>query len=107
MTKKQKRLLVRLRLTQADAASMSDRAIARELGVSQPFVGAQRRIVAPKQVATPFPVPAFANTAPPIRNARTVATRELCKWVADWARSESRGTPLAPGRALCDGDPFQ
>jgi hypothetical protein len=40
---REKRLLVLGRLTQADADSLSDRAVARELGVSQPFVGAMRR----------------------------------------------------------------
>ena len=36
-------MLVELRLKQDDAAAKSDRALARELGVSQPFVGKQRR----------------------------------------------------------------
>ena len=43
MTRRQKVMLVELRLKQDDAAGKSDRALARELGVSQPFVGKQRR----------------------------------------------------------------
>src|SRR5438093_5062189 len=43
-TRREKRLLVLGRLAQGDAATLSDRAIARELGVSQPFVGALRRL---------------------------------------------------------------
>jgi hypothetical protein len=42
LTQQQKRLLVRRRFAKPDAASRSDRAIARELGVSQPFVSALR-----------------------------------------------------------------
>lgn len=45
LSRRQKRLLVRGRLSEPGAAAMSDRAIARELGVSQPFVSAQRRLV--------------------------------------------------------------
>ena len=41
----EKRMLVRGRLVAPDAADLSDREIARELGVSQPFVSAQRRFV--------------------------------------------------------------
>ena len=43
LTRRQKRLIVLGRLASLDAAAMSDRAIARELGVSQPFVSALRR----------------------------------------------------------------
>lgn len=43
LTRRQKRLLVVGRLVEADAEGLSDRAIARELGVSQPFVSAIRR----------------------------------------------------------------
>jgi len=43
LTHRQKRLLVQGRLMEPDAATRSDRAIARELGVSQPFVGGLRR----------------------------------------------------------------
>src|SRR5262245_25204175 len=42
-TNKEKRAMVRVRLSQADAAELSDRAIARELNVSQPFVSGVRR----------------------------------------------------------------
>lgn len=45
LTRRQKRLLVQGRLAEADADTLSDRAIARELGVSQPFVSALRRSV--------------------------------------------------------------
>src|SRR5688572_16763642 len=43
LTRRQKRLLVQGRLIEEDAREMSDRAIARELRVSQPFVSALRR----------------------------------------------------------------
>lgn len=51
VTHRQKRLLVLGRLTEVDASSLSDRAIARELGVSQPFVGAVRRRRAQRTVS--------------------------------------------------------
>src|SRR5687768_14115738 len=44
-TRRQKRLLVQGRLIEPDAPGLSDRAIARELRVSQPFVSAMRRHV--------------------------------------------------------------
>lgn len=43
LTRRQKRLMVQGRLTEPDAQDLSDRAIARELDVSQPFVSALRR----------------------------------------------------------------
>ena len=43
LTRRQKRLVVGGRLIEPDAEGLSDRAIARELGVSQPFVSAMRR----------------------------------------------------------------
>lgn len=43
LTRRQKRLLVGGRLAEPDAGDLSDRAIARELSVSQPFVSAMRR----------------------------------------------------------------
>ena len=46
-----KRSRVLARLSQPDAAKLSDRAIARELRVSQPFVGKLRRSLSP-QLAT-------------------------------------------------------
>lgn len=45
LSNSEKRMLVRGRLAAPDAARLSDRQIARELGVSQPFVSAQRRVV--------------------------------------------------------------
>lgn len=42
-TRRQKRLLVQGRFSESDAGELSDRAIARELGVSQPFVSGLRR----------------------------------------------------------------
>jgi DNA-binding CsgD family transcriptional regulator len=45
LTRREKNLLVKGRLLEPDAAGLSDRAIARELGVSQPFVSALRRQV--------------------------------------------------------------
>ena len=57
---RQKRLLVLGRLAEPDADRLSDRAIARELNVSQPFVGRVRRPAgpvrsAPTQPAAPIP----------------------------------------------------
>lgn len=46
LTKRQKQLIVWGRLAQPDASELSDRGIARELGVSQPFVSKLRRRVA-------------------------------------------------------------
>lgn len=43
LNRRQKRLVTLGRLRERDAASLSDRAIARELGVSQPFVSRLRR----------------------------------------------------------------
>lgn len=43
LTRRQKRLLVGGRLVEPDSDRLSDRAIARELGVSQPFVSSIRR----------------------------------------------------------------
>jgi hypothetical protein len=43
LSRRQKRLLVLGRLSEPDADEKSDRALARELGVSQPFVGELRR----------------------------------------------------------------
>jgi hypothetical protein len=45
LTRRQKRFLVLGRLGEPDANVVSDRSIARELGVSQPFVSAMRRRV--------------------------------------------------------------
>jgi hypothetical protein len=45
LSRAQKRLLVYGRLVMPDAAQLSDRAVARELGVSQPFVSARRRVL--------------------------------------------------------------
>ncbi len=81
MTHKQKRLLVKLRLTQTDAASMSDRALARELGVSQPFVGSQRRAMR-------------------VRLTTESPERSIVRWVR-WNAFEQE-----VGQAACDGDPF-
>jgi hypothetical protein len=49
LTRRQKRLLVGGRLVEPDARGLSDRAIARELGVSQPFVSAIRRTAGQRQ----------------------------------------------------------
>lgn len=49
LSHRQKRLIVRGRLAELDAGSMSDRAIARELNVSQPFVSALRRELQPSE----------------------------------------------------------
>ena len=55
----EKRMLVRGRLIAPDSEGLSDRQIARELGLSQPFVSAQRRFVrgvldeVPPQIASP------------------------------------------------------
>lgn len=100
MTQRQKRMLVRLRLAQTDAASMSDRALARELGVSQPFVGAQRR-------AFSASVEKKLNT-----NLDSLPRQRHCDpSTLRWNRVghdefRSPRLPVAPGRALCDGDPF-
>jgi hypothetical protein len=45
LTRRQKQLIVLGRLAEPDAACFSDRALARQLGVSQPFVSAQRRLI--------------------------------------------------------------
>jgi hypothetical protein len=45
LTRRQKQLIVLGRLAEPDAACFSDRALARQLGVSQPFVSAQRRLL--------------------------------------------------------------
>jgi len=109
MTHKHKRLFVRLRLTQADAASMSDRALARELGVSQPFVGAQRRSFGPPQAtvvdAGLAPSSVLERTFNASQDGRDPLDRQ---WNPSVQRDEVRSprAPFAPGRALCDGDPF-
>jgi len=62
---------VRGRLAEPDAVAISDRAIARELGVSQPFVSALRRLShgapgagAPDTVSDPAPLAENATSSP-------------------------------------------
>ena len=71
LTRRQKRWLVRGRLAEPDAVAISDRAIARELGVSQPFVSALRRLShgapgagAPDTVSDPAPLAEGATSSP-------------------------------------------
>lgn len=52
LTRREKRLIVQGRLLDPDTAALSDRAIARELDVSQPFVGSVRRRLALRSSAT-------------------------------------------------------
>jgi len=66
-TRREKRLLVLGRLAQADAAQLSDRAIARELGVSQPFVSALRR---QRDEASGEPAETLEDAAPEPSSAR-------------------------------------
>src|SRR5688572_6661305 len=100
-------MLVQLRLAQPDAAAMSDRALARELGVSQPFVGAQRRLIQPR-------LPAHHSTNEPIqsvfRERTTTAQEALDRYHDQWSalgkvRRVSWPAELDSPRALTDADP--
>jgi hypothetical protein len=85
---------------------MSDRAIARELGVSQPFVGSQRRLVAalPRIIERP-------PTADPTQE-RTTSARQALEQYHDRRGALGRVRPVSwPSHldnppALRDGDPF-
>ena len=109
MTRKQKGMLVRLRLTQLDAATMSDRALARELGVSQPFVGSQRRLVAPRLPARDSPRALVTDT---VSERITTGQQALDRYRNDqWSalgrvRRVSWPVEGDNSRALSDFDPF-
>lgn len=137
LSRRQKRLLVRGRLTESDAAKLSDRAIARELGVSQPFVSAQRRLVCPsagtescqpqnahvlshRHVAENVGVPERASDRDVLGGAWRDPKAESVQGSQERARAFLDNTPRAtwvqrhhwlahegPCRALSDGDPFE
>ena len=114
LTRRQKRLLVIGRLTEESAANCSDRAIARELGVSQPFVSGLRRrsrpttATAPAIVGTEAATVAALSKAPPGRYLERVTTAQeaLDRAVAHRQLSRTRFRPLEPSRALTEWDPF-
>lgn len=104
LTRRQKRLLVAGRLSEAGATDMSDRAIARELGVSQPFVSAIRR---KGRLTSPEAQPPSAG---PECHRPTSAQQWLDRNHDDWSalgRVRRVAWP-APreGAADRDGDPF-
>jgi hypothetical protein len=126
LTRLQKRLLVHGRLVQPDAAQMSDRAVARELGVSQPFVsdlrrqGGRRRrqsdsttfklpgvSVTPSEIATfavdlQQPMGRIGATTDAHHSTPIDQPRPLAQWVRYSVRPNSD-----VGHALHDRDPFE
>lgn len=107
MTRKQKRMLVRLRLMQSDAAAMSDRALARELGVSQPFVGAQRRLVAPRPMIVIEAEPPSEWIPERITTAQEALDRHHDQWSAlGRVRRVSWPVESDNSRARTDWDPI-
>jgi hypothetical protein len=111
LTRRQKRLLVLGRLAEADGMVLSDRAIARELGVSQPFVSALRRRLLTAAKARPIPRDrgATIETLPtairaPDRELATTAQEALDRFLAYRQLSGTRPKPPESPRALIDWD---
>lgn len=114
----QKRLLVKGRLAEADAATLSDRAIARELGVSQPFVSAIRRSRPTGPTRTRAGSGGASNVATVASQTRssdhnqfvperiTTAQQALDRAVAHRQLTRTRRASEAPTRALTEWDPF-
>lgn len=109
----EKRLMAIGRLSEPDAEGLSDRAIARELGVSQPFVSALRRhgvgthqngaSEALPQTGDAEPrreqEPMFGDTALGDRERAFLDTTPRARWV-------TRPTRPGAASALSDFDPF-
>ena len=122
LTRRQKRLLVLGRLLEADASTLSDRAIARELGVSQPFVGAMRRASESSRRSLAGRTAAFPNACEVANGAKdlsVLANNESGRPATSVTTSQqaldrvvrhrrlSRSQPTMPDRGvLFDWDPF-
>lgn len=95
----EKRMLVRGRLATPDSAGLSDRQIARELGLSQPFVSAQRRVVravqSERELADDTGTPNAGPTSPPMISE--LAYTEVFEEYATEARP-AIFTPVGLGR---------
>lgn len=113
----EKRLAVRGRLSEPDADDLSDRAIARELNVSQPFVSAVRRSMAGERVVRETEQAASdAETIGLLRAELNVYRRretEAARPPVVVRANVSHSLPPAAwneqrevGKALCDFDPF-
>lgn len=108
MTRNQKRMFVQLRLGQSDAAAMSDRALARELGVSQPFVGKQRRLLGLRTTAKADEFNVASECGPTPAASKLVA---VDRWGDRWSvlgpvRRFPTTIEFDNSCALRDGDPF-
>lgn len=105
MTHKQKRLFARLRLKCQDAEGLSDRAIARELGVSQPFVSALRKKLSQKVIATK-PEQKSVFPACDATNAQQALDRHHYEW-RGVGRVRRISLPVVNDTALRDFDPYE
>ena len=113
LTRRQKRLMVQGRLTEPDAQGLSDREIARELDVSQPFVSALRR---GSQVLEAVPDEEESHVAteeclqPSFREEGIDSSPESSRGFLDttprasWVKRSS--LQMDVGRALHNFDPF-